>query len=336
MKLVTDAEEFREMEAVVALGVFDGVHVGHQKLLAEACRLKIDEGLPLIVLTFYPHPRTVTGSPDRYSCLLTPPQEKAYLMEEAGADYLWTVPFTQELATMTPADFVDVYLTGRLRTKIAVCGFNFSFGYRGAGKAEDLKEFGRMRGFSVSVVPPMTADGEIVSSSRIREYLKQGYVEQAAVFLGRPYCLFGRVVRGDGRGRTLGIPTCNLEVPGNKLIPLNGVYAAFVRATIPGEVSGPGSGGLLGGRMAVVNIGTRPTFGGKDVRVEVHVPGLSGDLYGAFMQVFLTRYLRPEKKFEDASALCAQIAEDVRSALAGAHSFTLPAAYDKMLSTQVP
>lgn len=318
---------------VVALGVFDGVHLGHQELFKEAARQRNSSGLPLVAMTFAPHPRTLTGKPNGYDRLLTPLAEKAALLEDAGADYLLVIPFTRELASTPPRQFAEAYLAGQCRAKHVVCGFNFTFGHKGAGTPEDLVRWGPELGFSVSVVPPFSLGGSTVSSTRVRTALDAGDVPEATTCLGRPYCLYGVVARGDGRGKRIGIPTSNLSVPEDKFLPAIGVYAAVARVKVDSVTGAPEA------FLAVANIGTRPTFGGEGVRVEVHIPGFSGDLYGRPMQVFLTEYLREEQKFEDAESLRRQVGLDVGRAAAASGkvpSFTLPGAYDRMLASELP
>ncbi len=332
MKTLQENEAVRE-DTVVALGVFDGVHLGHQELFRVAAGVKDDAGLPTLAMTFHPHPRTLTGHPNGYARLLTPPQEKAELLADCGSDYLLSLQFTRDLAATPPRDFAQVYLAERCRAKHVVCGFNFTFGYKGAGTPQDLVAWGKELGFSVSIVPPFVAGGDTVSSTRVRSALAAGDVEEVALCLGRPYCLTGYVAHGDGRGRRIGIPTSNLTAPEDKIVPGNGVYAALARVMVEGVDDATLE------RPAVVNVGTRPTFDGNGVRVEAHIPNFSGDLYGRNLQVFFLKRLRDERKFEDAAALRSQVEQDVRSVLAAsqqARSFTLPGAYDRMLASDLP
>ena len=328
-----EANEMASESTVVALGVFDGVHLGHQELFHEASSIRQGSGLPVMAMTFHPHPRTLTGSPNGYDCLLTPPGEKAALLADCGSDYFSSLPFTRELAATPPREFVRTYLVEKCRAAHVVCGFNFTFGHKGAGNPRDLSLWGREMGFAVRVVPPFVAGADTVSSTRVRSALASGDVQEAALCLGRPYCLTGRVAPGDGRGRRIGIPTSNLSVQEDKIVPGNGVYAALVRVMVEGVDDGAKE------RLAVVNVGTRPTFSGEGVRVEAHIPGFSGDLYGRGMQVLFIERLRDERKFDGADSLRAQVEEDVRRALAASQkacSFTLPGAYDRMLALELP
>ncbi|HHW18433.1 MAG TPA: bifunctional riboflavin kinase/FAD synthetase [Firmicutes bacterium] len=340
MKTVTDpASELKDSEVIVAAGVFDGVHLGHQELFKAALEAKRKLGIPVLALTFYPHPRTLMEPSGNYYTLLTPEPEKMALVQALGVDYYWAVPFTRDLSKLSPRRFVEDHLCRILRTKHVVCGFNFTFGYKGQGKPRDLETMGNELGFTVSVVPPYRVGGEVVSSTRIRQELCRGSVEEAGACLGRPYCVYGTVVKGDGIGNRMGFPTSNIAVPGDKFLPANGVYAAWVR------MRASNGAGSSDSRPCVVNIGTRPTFGGKDTRVEVHIPGFAGELYGKTLQVFFAKRIREERKFPDLMALKRQIQEDVGMALAWleaqnplvkAFSFTLIGAYDRIFHANLP
>ncbi len=321
---------------VAAIGVFDGFHLGHQALLAEARRLSAEMGYPVLLMTFHPHPRTLTGNSGGHEKLLTPLHEKVLLAEDFGAEYFLVVEFTPKLASTGPFEFVAEYLVGRVRARHVVCGFNFTFGHKGSGTAKDLARWGEEMGFGVTVVPPCEAGGEIVSSTKIRDALERGDVSRAARLLGRPYCLTGRVTHGDGRGRLLGIPTSNVSAPEDKLVPANGVYAAYARFLREETLD------ML---PSVVNVGTRPTFNGQEVRVECHIPGFHGSLYGSNMQVLFLERIRDERRFPDASSLRDEVLRDIaflesRIEPGGAwlkeHSFTLPGGYDRILQTNLP
>lgn len=339
MKTIDGKSEIGSRETIVALGVFDGVHLGHQALFREAARVRAETGLPLLALTFHPHPRTMTGHPDGYGRLLTPSAEKAALIEDCGADYLVTLPFTREMASTPARDFAAKYLARELGARHVVCGFSFTFGHRGAGKPQDLVEWGKELDFGVRVVPPFVAGDDAVSSTRIRAALDGGDVAEAALCLGRPYCVSGKVATGDGRGHRIGIPTSNLSVSEDKVLPGNGVYAAQVRVVVSGGKSSSTPGVAIRQFSAVVNVGTRPTFDGSGVRVEAHIPGFAGRLYGRGIQVFFVERLRDERRFPDAAALKTQVEQDIERVLAAsrkARSFTLPRAYDRMLALELP
>lgn len=349
MRTIRSGSEIDRVEkgTIAALGVFDGVHLGHLALFSEAASCRARSGLPLVAMTFHPHPRTLTGEPNGYTRLLTPPEEKAALIEDAGAGYLLTVPFTREFASTPPYEFARRFLRDQLHARHVICGFNFTFGFRGAGTPQDLVDWDADLGFSVSVVPAFAAGQSAVSSSMVRAALVDGDVSEAAQCLGRPYCVSGTVVAGEGRGHKIGIPTSNVDVPADKLLPGNGVYAALARVMVSLDEAaameaGHGSQGSYGIRssLAVANVGTRPTFDGQGVRLEVHMPGFEGQLYRRVMQVFFLARLRREVKFPSAAALLAQVEEDVRAAREAAQhkgsSFTMPGAYDRMLASSLP
>ena len=334
MRIVEPTKDKADTEVIAALGVFDGVHTGHQALLKEAVRLGKSLGKPVCAITFHPHPKSFLMGSDAAPRLLTSTDEKRELLSDLGIDLYWQIPFTRELAETEPLEFVRKYLVETLRARHIVCGFDYTFGHKGRGRPADLVSWGSLYGFEVSVIPPHLSGGEVVSSTRIRRGLESGNIQEAWDCLGRPYCVCGTVTRGDGRGRRMGFPTANLAIQEDKVVPGNGVYGAFAR------VGSKSSGRPIIESPAVVNVGIRPTFGGKNVKVEVHIPGFSGELYEQKMQVFLVSYLRDERTFSGVEALKSQVQKDVSSVLSDHRlkprcgqtpSFTVPGAYDRML-----
>ena len=304
MTLLPTFDDWRGMPAawqggVVALGNFDGVHRGHQALLAEAGRHAKAAGVPLVALTFEPHPRGFFV-PDTGPFRLTLPAAKVRLLAEYGAQAVLAQRFDAAFAAL-PADvFVaDVLLKG-LGARHVVCGYDFTFGTRRSGNVEKLREMGVARGFGVSIVEPVMREGEIYSSTRIREALRAGMVKEAAELLGHPWEIEGTVELGDQRGRTIGYPTANVAL-GEHLRPRFGVYA--VRALVDGKW-----------RDAVANLGKRPTFGKLKENFEVHLFDFAGDLYGQTLRAALVDFIRPEMKFAGLDALKAQIAADGETA----------------------
>jgi riboflavin kinase/FMN adenylyltransferase len=280
--------------AVVVIGNFDGVHRGHQLLLADARRQADLLSAPLAVLTFEPHP-----PPFRLTSL----RAKAHALQEAGVDDLFVLHFDRSFSLKPAAAFVLDILVGDLAVRHVVVGWDFCFGHKRAGNAALLKSMGSQHGFGVTAVDPvMNGEGEIYSSSIIRAHLRDGRPAKAAELLGRPWEIEGRVEHGDRRGRTIGFPTANLRL-GPYLRPAGGVYA--VRA------SADDGGAWLDG---VANLGQRPTFGGTDLLLETFLFDFSGDLYGRRLRVRLVDYLRPEKKFDGIDELKAQIAADSQKA----------------------
>lgn len=292
--------------AVVAIGNFDGVHLGHQAVIGAAGRIARAEGAPHAVLTFEPHPRHVFR-PDDPPFRLTPFRVKSRRIETLGVDLLFTLHFDLAFAAKSAEDFIATVLLDGLGLRHVVVGYDFVFGNKRRGNPALLVEQGAGLGFGVTIVEPVAAGADAVySSTRIREHLLAGEPREAAALLGRFWEIDGRVERGDQRGRTIGFPTANLTLD-DFLRPAAGVYA--VRAGIE-------EGGAVVWHDAVANFGRRPTFGGTDLRLEVHLFDFDGDLYGRHLRVALIEHLRPEQKFPGIDALKAQIAEDAGRARA--------------------
>jgi riboflavin kinase/FMN adenylyltransferase len=292
--------------AVVAIGNFDGVHLGHQAVIGEAGRIARAAGVPHAVLTFEPHPRRVFR-PDDPPFRLTPFRAKSRHLEALGVDLLFTLHFDLAFAAKSAEDFIDGVLVRNLGVRHAVVGYDFVFGHQRRGTPALLQSRGTDLGFGVTVVGPIAgAAGAVYSSTRIRELLAAGSPGKAAALLGRFWEIEGRVERGDARGRTIGFPTANLMLD-DYLRPAAGVYAVRV---------GIDEGGRTLWHDGVANLGQRPTFGGSDLRLEAHLFDFDHDLYGRHLRVALIEHLRPERKFPGIDALKAQIAEDAAQARA--------------------
>jgi len=287
----------------VAIGNFDGIHLGHQFVIRKAGELARAFGAKQGVLTFEPHPRSVF-QPGLPPFRLTPFRVKAELLRCLGIDLLYNLHFDLEFAALSAEDFVRDVLVAGLGISEAIVGYDFVFGHRRRGDASSLSRMGKDLGFGVTVLEPVQHDSEIYSSTRIRHLLAEGRPRDAAALLGRAWEIDGRVEQGDRRGRTIGFPTANIELA-DYLRPAGGVYA--VRAAIS-----------RGGDWhdGVANLGMRPTFGGSDLRLEVHLFDFAGDLYGRHLRVALVDYIRPEQKFAGLEALKAQIAADAARARA--------------------
>ncbi len=289
---------------VVALGNFDGVHLGHQAVIGEAGRIARASGRPFGVMTFEPHPRTVF-TPDQPPFRLTPYRIKARHIEALGADFLYMQHFDLAFASHSADEFVEQVLIGGLGVSHVVVGYDYVFGKGRTGNCMVLGEMAATRGFGATCVPAaVDSAGRVYSSTRVRELLEAGKPMHAAQLLGHYWEIEGRVEHGDARGRTIGFPTANVAL-GEYLRPATGVYA--VRA-------GLDRGGATVWHDGVANFGRRPTFGGKDVLLETHLFDFSGDLYGQHMRVALIEFLRPERRFDGVDALTAQIAEDTAAA----------------------
>ncbi len=283
----------------VALGNFDGVHRGHQALLARTAEQAKALGAPVVVLTFEPHPRRFFV-PDTGPFRLTLPPAKLRLLEQYGVQAVLAQHFDPTFADLSPEAFIDDVLLKGLGARHVVCGYDFTFGARRGGNVERLREAGKEKGFGVTVLDPVTHEGEIYSSTRIREALRAGWITEAADLLGHPWEIEGTVELGDQRGRTIGFPTANVAL-GEHLRPRFGVYA--VRALVDGQWL-----------AAVANLGRRPTFGKLQENFEVNLFDFSGDLYGKTLRVELVDFIRPEMKFSGLDQLKAQIAADGETA----------------------
>lgn len=289
MKLLTHERQWRGGETVVAFGMFDGVHEGHARLMRTANELAALHDLTSVVYTFSSHPMA-TFAPDRVPPQLETRSEKVRTIAQLGVDVAVLRPFDRAYAALSPEEFVRSFAEA-LHPRHVVIGFNYSFGCKGAGKAEDMIRLGKAFGFETHVVPEVQIDGLPVSSTRIRAAVGEGDMEEAEKLLGRPYALCGVVEHGKQLGRRLDFPTANLRWDRSKALPPKGVYAAlaFVRGTW---------------YMAAVNIGEHPTAPGGRMTVEANLIGYEGgEFYGCHMRLLLCRRLRAEKKFDSLEAL---------------------------------
>ncbi|MBP0462430.1 bifunctional riboflavin kinase/FAD synthetase [Roseomonas sp. PWR1] len=285
--------------ATLALGNFDGVHIGHAAVLRAAHAARPD--LPLAALTFEPHPRE-HFRPDDPPFRLTLLTAKAAALRAAGARFVFALPFDAAFAALTAEQFVEQVLHKGIGAKHLSCGPDFAFGHRRGGDVAFLQREAEARGMGLSIVPPVQHGGEAVSSTRIRRLLQDGYPDRAAEKLGRPWEIRGTVVHGDKLGRVLGWPTANMWL-GRHLEPARGVYAVTVALPDGTEAKG------------VANVGRRPTLGGDpETRLETYIFDWSGDIYGQEIGVRLVRFLRPDAKFAGLEELKAAIAEDARQA----------------------
>lgn len=293
MKLLTHERQWHGGETVVAFGMFDGVHEGHARLMRTANELAALHDLTSVVYTFSSHPMA-TFAPDRVPPQLETRSEKVRTIAQLGVDAAVLRPFDRAYAALPPEEFVRSFAEP-LRPRYVVIGFNYSFGCKGAGKAEDMIRLGRTFGFETHVVPEVQIGGRPVSSTRIRAAVREGDMEEAERLLGRPYALCGVVEHGKQLGRTLDFPTANLRWDRCKALPPKGVYAAlaFVRGAW---------------YMAAVNIGEHPTAPGGRMTVEANLIGYEGEeFYGCHMRLLLCSRLRAEKKFDS----LAQLREEV-------------------------
>ncbi|GAA0377077.1 bifunctional riboflavin kinase/FAD synthetase [Brevundimonas terrae] len=287
--------------AAVAVGAFDGVHRGHQAVIASAREAARRLGVPLGVVSFYPHPRRLF-QPDAAPFALMTPDQMARALEDLGVDRLYLLPFEREMASLSDEAFAREVLSEGLGIVHAAVGFDFTFGKGRSGSPDLLTQYGEKLGFSVSLTPRKDdADGLKLSSSAVREALKAGDMDRATAILGRPFAIEGKVIHGDKRGRTIGIPTANIAMP-DYMRPAYGVYAT--RTRLP-------DGRVFGG---VANLGIRPMYVIEDPLLEVWLFDFNESLYDLTVETELVAFLRPEMKFDGLDALKVQIEEDTRRA----------------------
>src|SRR5690242_6887347 len=293
--------------SVVTIGVFDGVHLGHQRIVAGAAGGARELGLPLAVVTFDPHPSEVIR-PGTHPALLCSLRRRAQLLAESGADAVCVLQFTLEFSHLGPEEFVRAVLAERLRARQIVVGENFRFGYRAAGDLALLAELGEKYDFRAEGIPLLAQDGVITSSSEIRELVAAGDVAGAARGLGRPHRVEGVVVRGEQRGRALGVPTANLETAEHTAIPADGVYAGWLASLVA-------DGQETARWPAAISVGTNPTFDGQHRVVEAYALDRDDlDLYGVHVAVDFAARLRGMVRFDSVDALVAQMRADIAAA----------------------
>ena len=280
MKIFESLDDIKQIdETVVALGNFDGVHMGHQQIITRTVRSAKAVGLASAVFTFSNHPSTVLGRGEPVKNILYA-EEKNRIIEEMGVDYLINIPFTKEILTMAPERFIKEILVDRLRIREAYCGFNYSFGYKASGTPEVLMHEGLKHGFGLHVQEPYKIDDIVVSSTYIRQLISEGRMEEATRFLGRMYDIGGEVIMGNKLGRTIGFPTMNLVIDETMITPPNGVYITF--CTFDGKRY-----------PAVTNVGNKPTIGEYAKNIETHVFNFDGDTYGKHIDV---EFALPERR----------------------------------------
>jgi riboflavin kinase / FMN adenylyltransferase len=284
--------------AVVTIGVFDGVHKGHQQIIGHTVKRAGELGIQSVVVTFDPHPSEVVR-PGSHPAVLTEPARKAELIEALGVDVLCVIPFTSDFSRLSAEAFVHDVLVEHLHAALVVVGENFRFGHKAAGDVELLQRLGRTFGFAVEGAPLVADETTVYSSTYIRACVDAGDVAAAARALGRPHRVDGVVVRGDQRGRELGFPTANLLTSTHAAVPADGIYAAWLVR----DREQP--------RMAAVSIGTNPTFSGRERRVEAYVLDFTGDLYGERVALDFVSRLREQRTYAGLEPLIEQITEDV-------------------------
>jgi riboflavin kinase/FMN adenylyltransferase len=288
------------VSSVVAIGVFDGLHLGHRRILGRALERAAAAGAHAVVVSFDPHPDVVLAKTFQPLPPLTPLTEKRERLRAMGFDAFEVLPFTREMAALEPEEFVARHLVKPLEPQTLVVGENFALGRGRSGDVARLRQLGGTFGFALEAIPLHQVGGEAVSSTRIRAALAEGRVADAARWLGRAYGLTGLVVGGDAVGRTLGWPTANLRLHEEKFVPRDGIYAVWARPA-----------GDLAWRPGAMSIGVRPTFGGTVRTLEVHLIDWEGDLLGRDVEVAFADWLRPEMRFDSPAELVDAIGRDV-------------------------
>lgn len=304
MKIYHGIDDFTRLDyAVVTSGTFDGVHVGHQKILDRLREIASRNNGETVVITFWPHPRLVLHPEDDTLKLLNTFEEKAELLKEQGIQHLIRIPFTKEFSQYTSEEFIQKILVETIGTRKLVIGYDHRFGHNREGSFEQLKINAPRYGFEVEEIPRQDVDHVGVSSSKIRKALEEGDIDTSTHFLDRPYALTGRVVMGDKLGRLLGYPTANIEIDTKyKLIPADGIYAVTVlheHTTYKG----------------MLYIGNRPTVNGTKRNIEVNIFDFAKDIYGESLTLYFHKLIRGDAKFSDLEGLKAQLGIDKQDAL---------------------
>lgn len=299
----------RFRNAVITIGTFDGVHLGHHAIISQLKKVAAGISGETIIITFHPHPRRIVGKESQSVQLLNSLSEKIRLLEEAGIDHLVVVPFTQDFAAQSPESYVEDFLVRNFSPHTIIIGYDHRFGRNRMGDFHLLEEYAKKNIFNLVEIPGRLLEEATISSTRIRQALLNGEVELATTLLGYPYSFEGIVIKGNQLGRKLGYPTANLVLTDNeKLIPANGVYAVLVNR-VPGQ---PAENMGLKGMM---NIGVRPTVDGLNRVIEVNIFDFDTDIYGETLAINVLHRLRAEQKFEGLDALKEQLARDKASSL---------------------
>jgi riboflavin kinase/FMN adenylyltransferase len=285
----------------IALGVFDGVHLGHQKLIKLTVdKARKNDGIS-IVATFDPHPDKIIN-PESNVFLLTTLEERISLIKESDVDVFLIIKFNKMMSKMSPKDFISEILVDNLQIKELFVGFNYKFGFQGRGNTDILREYGKFYKFKTNILEPITADNTIISSTRIKDYIKSGEIEKAKKLLGHDITISGRVISGKGRGRKLlNFATANIDTPSDKILPVNGVYLVEIK------IDNKDYYGLM-------NIGVKPTFKESERTVEVHIINFNKKIYNKEVFVNILQKIREEKYFSHPGLLKKQIEDDIMTA----------------------
>ncbi|MBK5253282.1 MAG: bifunctional riboflavin kinase/FAD synthetase [Peptostreptococcaceae bacterium] len=297
MKIFNSIDQIENIdESIIALGNFDGVHLGHQKLIFRAVRNAKSAGRKSAVFTFSNHPRNYLGKGETVKSILYP-NEKARILRELGVDYLYNIEFNEEIMNTDSVAFIDDILIDKMNMKEAVCGFNYRFGKFALGTPEVLMREGIVKGYGIHILEPVKIEGEIVSSTLIRNLIESGEMVRCKKFMGRNYVIGGKVVVGNKLGRTLGFPTSNITVDKNMVTPPNGVYVTICHHN---GIDYP----------SITNVGVKPTIGNYKKNVETHIFNFDSILYNKEIRVEFLEKMRDEAKFDSIDELSKQITKD--------------------------
>lgn len=315
MKIYKSLDEFNSKgNSIVTIGTFDGVHVGHQKILHSLCEMAEKYDGETVLLTFYPHPRFIINPDDQHLKLLSDIEEKVDALANAGIDHLIILPFTRDFSNQNPDEYIKNVLVKKLGVRCIVIGYDHRFGKDRKGSIKDLRYYGKVFGFDVKEISKQDVEEVAVSSTKIREALIIGDVQTANKYLGYPFELTGRVVEGDQIGRDLGYPTANLEIhEKHKLIPAYGIYAveAQVYELLPKIESGDYyNTGTHKSFKAMAYIGSRPTINGVHRTIEINLLDFNGDLYHKILRIKFLNFVRHDERFDSVDELIVRMKED--------------------------
>jgi riboflavin kinase / FMN adenylyltransferase len=304
MKIYTHIDEFKQIKnAVLTIGTFDGVHIGHQKIISRLKEVAQEKGGETVILTFFPHPRMILHPDDLNIKLITTMDEKAELLENLGIDHLIITPFTRDFSNLNPQKYIKDILIEKIGTSHIIIGYDHRFGKDRSGGLEELQNHATELGYDVEEIPEQDIDDVAISSTKIRNALLSGDVKTAENFLGYPFHLSGKVIKGDQIGRTIGFPTANLFVEESyKLIPGDGIYAVSVDFK-SGKLKNTSAKGMA-------YIGHRPTINGMSRNIEVNIFDFNHDIYGETIRLNFLKYLRADQKFNSLDELKEQLGKD--------------------------
>ena len=301
MKVFRSLDEIKDIkETVVAVGNFDGIHVGHQELIRRTVKSAKISGIKSAVFTFNNHPKNVLAG-KRVIKNIMYPEEKITMLKKMGIDYVFSIDFDYQISHTPAEQFITDILIDKFKMKEMYCGFNYNFGYKAEGDTDLLVKMGQKHGFGIHVMDPVRVDGQVVSSSLIRSLINEGNVDEARIMLGRNYAIGGEVVRGNMIGRTIGFPTSNILIDETMVTPSNGVYITKCNYNM---VQYPG----------ITNVGIKPTIGDNKRVIETHIFDFNKDIYGRMIKVEFVKKIRDEMKFPSVDALAEQIQNDCQTA----------------------